>query len=314
MTDSAQIATVRRFNRAWTEVTDLLDDSYLHTGFSLPEARLLYEVALRSPQPVVELRGRLQLDPGYTTRLLDRLAERGLLTRTTDPDDRRRQLVAVTDAGRGAAAELSARADARVAELLEPLPVDARRALVSALDSVAGLLGPVGDVVIRPARIGELGWVLTRHAQLYEQEYGWPGFEPAVAQIVAEFLGRPDQSRQRAWVAERDGALLGCVACAEDDARTARLRLLLVEPAARGHRLGVRLVDECVAFARAAGYERMVLHTQDALTTARAIYAKAGFVLDHTSAEDSLDPHGRAEHWHLNLPEQPVLPEPATPF
>lgn len=303
MPDTAQIATVRRFNRVWTEVTDLLDDSYLHSGLSLPEARLVYEVAQRSPQPVVELRGRLQLDPGYATRLLDRLAERGLVTRTTDRDDRRRQLVAVTDAGRTVAAELGARADAQIANLLEPLPADARRTLVTALDAVAGLLGasPEKSVTIRPAGTGEMGWVLVRNAQVYEEEYGWPGLEAVVARIIAEFLGRPDQSRQRAWVADRDGVLLGCILCSEDDADTARLRLLLVEPAARGHRLGVRLVDECVAFARAAGYHRMVLHTQDVLTPARAIYAKAGFTLDHASREDSVDPNGLGEHWTLIL-------------
>src|SRR4051812_4102189 len=126
MADDVQIATVRRFNRAWTEVTDLLDDSYLRTGLSLPEARLVYEVTQRSPQPVVELRGRLNLDPGYTTRLLDRLAERGLLTRKADPDDRRRQLVAVTEAGREVAGQLAARADAGVAGLLDPLPPEDR--------------------------------------------------------------------------------------------------------------------------------------------------------------------------------------------
>ncbi|MFG1926614.1 GNAT family N-acetyltransferase [Cryptosporangium sp. NPDC048952] len=295
-----QIASVRRFNRAWTEVTALLDDSYLHSGLTLPEARLVYEVTQRSPQPVVELRSRLQLDPGYTTRLLDRLAERGLLTRTVDPDDRRRQLVAVTDAGLAVASQLASRADTRVAELLDPLGPGERRALVGALDTVEGLLfGASADVLIRPARTGELGWVLTRHAQLYEEEYGWPGFEAAVAAIVADLLGHPDETR--VWVAERAGRLLGSIACASDDASTARLRLLLVEPAARGHRLGVRLVDECVAYARAEGYERVVLHTQDALTAARAIYAKAGFTLDHTSSADSLDPNGLAEHWVLEL-------------
>ncbi|WP_051571505.1 bifunctional helix-turn-helix transcriptional regulator/GNAT family N-acetyltransferase [Cryptosporangium arvum] len=298
---ATQIASVRRFNRAWTEVTALLDDSYLHSGLTLPEARLVYELTQRSPQPVVELRGRLQLDPGYTTRLLDRLAERGLLTRTVDPDDRRRQLVAVTDAGLAVAAQLASRADARVAELLGPLRPDDRGALVTALDTVAGLLFPEPgpDVSIRPARIGELGWVLTRHAEVYQAEYGWPGFEAAVARIVADLL--EPRARSRVWVAERAGRLLGSIACAPEDADTARLRLLLVEPAARGQRLGVRLVDECVAYARAEGYRRIVLHTQDALSAARAIYAKAGFTLDRTSSADSLDPNGRAEHWSLQL-------------
>lgn len=313
MANPGQISSVRRFNRAWTEVTDLLDDSYLRTGLSLPEARLLYEVVQRSPQPIVELRGRLRLDAGYTTRLLDRLAERGLITREADPDDRRRQLVGATDAGREAAGRLAARADAQVAELLEPLPATDRDGLVAALDTVAAMLtartaadpaaptaaGPTPVARIREARTGELGWVLTRHAQLYEAEYGWPGFEAAVARIVADLLGRP--GRSRTWVAERNGHPVGTVSCTEDDPGTARLRLLLVEPAARGQRLGVHLVDECVAHARAAGYRRIVLHTQDALTAARAIYARAGFTLEHTSAEDSLDPDGLAEHWSLEL-------------
>ncbi|GAA0229789.1 bifunctional helix-turn-helix transcriptional regulator/GNAT family N-acetyltransferase [Cryptosporangium japonicum] len=298
---ATQIASIRRFNRSWTEVTALLDDSYLHSGLTLPEARLVYEITQRSPQPVVELRGRLQLDPGYTTRLLDRLAERGLLTRTVDPDDRRRQLVAVTDAGREVAAQLASRADSQVAELLDPLGPADRGALVTALDTVVGLLFRESEpeVTIRTARIGELGWVLTRHAEIYEAEYGWPGFEAAVAAIVADLLGRSEQSR--VWVAERAGRLVGSIAYVAEDAGTARLRLLLVEPAARGQRLGVRLVEECVAYARAAGHARLVLHTQDALTAARAIYAKTGFTLDRTSREDSLDPNGLAEHWVLEL-------------
>lgn len=309
MTAAAQIASVRRFNRAWTQVTALLDDSYLHSGLSLPEARLVYEVTQRSPLPIVELRRRLQLDPGYTTRLLDRLAERGLVTRTADPDDRRRQLVVVTDAGRDVAGQLASRADAQVAEVLDPLGPADRSALVTALDTVATLLGgPATDHIrIRTARTGEFGWVLTRHAQVYEEEYGWPRFEAAVAAILADILGRTDSRRNRAWVAERSGTLVGSIFCVEEaegvekGGTTARLRLLLVEPAARGQGLGVRLVDECIAFARAAGYTRMVLHTQDALTAARAIYAKAGFTIDHTSKEDSADPQGAAEHWSLQL-------------
>lgn len=309
MTAAAQIASVRRFNRAWTEVIALLDDSYLHSGLSLPEARLVYELTQRSPQPILELRGRLRLDPGYTTRLLDRLAERGLVTRTADPDDRRRQLVVVTEAGRDVAGKLDSRADAQVAELLDPLGPADRGALVTALGTVAELLGgrATGDIRIRTARTGEFGWVLTRHAQVYEEEYGWPRFEAAVAVILADILGRTDSRRNRSWVAERSGTLVGSIFCVEETAgvekgeTTARLRLLFVEPAARGQRLGVRLVDECIAFARAAGYTRMVLHTQDALTAARAIYAKAGFTLDHTSKEDSADPLGMAEHWSLKL-------------
>jgi DNA-binding MarR family transcriptional regulator/N-acetylglutamate synthase-like GNAT family acetyltransferase len=293
-----QVATVRRFNRAWTEVTALLDDSYLESGLTLPEARLVYEVAQASPQPVVELRTRLKLDPGYTTRLLDRLAERGLVTREVDAGDRRRQLVAITDTGRTVFGQLASRADARVEELIRPLAPDARQALVAALGAVEELMGgPEGPVQIRPARVGELGWVLKRHAEVYEHEYGWPGFEIAVARIVVDLLEGPG----RVWVAERNGRLLGSVACAEDSPDIARLRLLLVEPAARGHRLGARLVDECVEYARARGYKKIVLHTQDALLDARRLYAARGFRLDHAGTEDSLDPNGKGEHWSLDF-------------
>jgi DNA-binding MarR family transcriptional regulator/N-acetylglutamate synthase-like GNAT family acetyltransferase len=294
-----QTATIRWFNRAWTEATALLDDGYLESGLSLPEARLVYELAQRSPQPIIELRGRLKLDPGYATRLLDRLAGRNLVTREADPDDRRRQLVSVTVPGREVAALLNRRADARVDELLRPLTHGDREKLVAALDTVAELIGlaPPTPVRIREARPAELGWVLGRHAEVYAEEYGWPDFDAAVTQIVANLMA----NRDRVWVAERNGRLLGTVSCAEDDAETARLRLLLVEPAARGQRLGARLIDECLAFARTAGYKRIVLHTQDALVAARKLYAAAGFRLDHASVEDSLDPEGKAEHWELDL-------------
>lgn len=301
MDPSEQTATVRRFNRVWAEATVLLDDGYLQSGLSLPEARLVYELAQRSPQPIVELRGQLRLDPGYATRLLDRLADRRLVTREADQGDRRRQLIAITDTGREVAALLASRADARVGELLSGLAADEREALVTALDTVGELMGQEQTAVrIRVARPAELGWVLSQHIQVYAEEYGWPGFDVAVARIIADFMGRP-QTRQRVWVAERNGRLLGSVACAEDDASTARLRLLLVDPAARGHRLGARLVAECLAFARASGYQRMVLHTQDSLTAARELYAAAGFRLDHTSAEGSFDPAGLAECWELDL-------------
>lgn len=299
MESAEQTATIRWFNRAWTEATALLDDGYLESGLSLPEARLVYELAQRSPQPIIELRGRLKLDPGYATRLLDRLASRNLVTRDADPDDRRRQLVSVTSPGREVAALLSRRADARVGELLDPLTQGDRETLVAALDTVAELIGLTSPapVRIREARPAELGWVLSRHAEVYAEEYGWPNFDVVVAQIVATMMA----NRDRVWVAERNGRLLGTVSCVEDDAETARLRLLLVEPAARGQRLGARLTDECLAFARAGGYKRIVLHTQDALVAARKIYAEAGFRLDPASVEDSLDPAGKGEHWELEL-------------
>jgi DNA-binding MarR family transcriptional regulator/GNAT superfamily N-acetyltransferase len=301
--DAEQIAAVRAFNRAWTEASALLDDDYLASGLSLPAARLIYELAQRSPQPVVDLRGRLRLDPGYTTRLLDRLADRSLITRAADPADRRRQLITLTDAGREASEQLNVRSDELVGALLDPLRTEDRVRLVAALDTIGELLGvpSAAPIRIRPIRVGEFGWILSRHAQLYQEEYGWPGFEAEVAKLIADYLANEGRPRQRFWVAERNGRLLGSVGCAQDDEVTARLRLLLVEPAARGHRLGTRLVDECVAFARSAGYQRIVLHTQDALTAARKIYRSAGFVIERTSTDDSLDPHGTAEHWTLTL-------------
>jgi DNA-binding MarR family transcriptional regulator/ribosomal protein S18 acetylase RimI-like enzyme len=302
----AQVAAVRAFTRAWTVVNDVLGDTYLGTPFTLTEARILFELAQRPATALVELRRRLRLDAGYTTRIMTGLTDAGLVRRETDPRDGRRQIIALTAAGRDAVAGLDARSAERVATLLDALPDDGRRRLTGALDTVRRVLEGVGagagDVLIRPAGPGDLGWVLDRHAVLYRREFGWGArFEASVAHIVAEAADRVDDPGQRGWIAENPAGRLGSVLCMRQDATTARLRLLLVEPAARGLRVGRRLVDTCLDFAATTGYESIMLTTQDACTAARRIYAAAGFELESTSREESYDPAGVSELWRRGL-------------
>ena len=312
------VAAARSFTRAWTVVNDVLNETYLGSPFSLAEARILFELAAGGEQPLVALRGRLRLDAGYATRMLAGLAERGLVRRRVDPADGRRLLLALTPAGQAAAADLDARASRQVGELLSGLSEDGRRRLRESLDQARRVLGgeSASSVRLRPLQPGDLGWILERHAVLYRAEFGWGAhFEASVAQIVAGIAaavaaqatapGGHGQAEPaaRGWIAVGEGGRLGSVVCTREADRVARLRLLLVEPSARGLGVGGRLVDACVDFARAAGFRRVMLTTQDACVAARRIYAARGFQLVRTSREDSYDPNGVNETWHLELAE-----------
>jgi DNA-binding MarR family transcriptional regulator/GNAT superfamily N-acetyltransferase len=277
------VAEVREFNRFYTGVIGVLTDGLLRTPYTLTEARVVFELAQRDETEVAELRRALDLDPGYLSRILARFADDGLVRRRRAETDGRRQVVALTDAGRAAWRTLDRRSTDEVTALLARLDADGSDRLLGAMATIRELLGgrpPRGEVVLREPRPGDLGWILQRHGDLYAREYGYDEtFEGLVARIVADFAGH-DPARERAWIAEVDGARAGCVMCVRRDDTTAQLRLLLVEPAARGRGVGGRLVDECLAFARAAGYARISLFTYDAHAEARRIYERAGFTLD----------------------------------
>jgi DNA-binding MarR family transcriptional regulator/predicted N-acetyltransferase YhbS len=280
----ADVDRVRAFNRFYTRVIGVLDAGLVGTAYSLVEARLLYELAhAPGPTPVTELRRRLDLDPGYLSRLLGRLEGAGLVHRTGDPGDGRRQLAGLTDAGRATFADLDRRQVDSVAALLEPLPPERRAELTRAMAAIERALGgpDARTVVLRPPGPGDLGWVVSRHGAVYAREYGWDAtFEAMVARIVANHAAGHDPAREAGWIAEVDGEPVGSVFCMADDERTARLRLLLVEPSARGLGVGSRLVEECLRFARRAGYRRITLWTNGALLAARRVYQAAGFTLD----------------------------------
>lgn len=286
MTDDqlhARVARVRAFNRFYTGVVGALDEGLVGSPHSLSEARVLYELEQEGVTEVTELRRRLGMDAGYASRLLAKLEARGLLVREKSDTDARRQLLRLTDAGRADQHLLEQNTVEQVAKLLEPLTEEEQDRLLTSMRTITRLVGDeAGDptVVLRPPRAGDWGWIVERHGTRYAEEYGWGAqFEAWVAQIVADYLSDADP-RQAGWIAEVDGERAGAIACTRGpDEQTALLRLLLLEPRARGRGLGKRLVAECIDFARAAGYRAMELSTYDVLTAARGIYRRAGFEL-----------------------------------
>ena len=299
------IARARRFNRFYTRAIGMLGEGYLGSGFTLAEARVIYELAHRDTPPASEVGAALGLDPGYLSRILKRLEAQGLVTRARAADDRRRRRLTLTPAGLEAHAGLDRGARESMKALIEHLPPEALARLTGAMAEIEGLLGaaPAAEVVLRAPEPGDHGWVVSRHAILYGREQGWDGarFEAHVAELVARLAHDPDPIREGAWIAERDGERLGCVFLARDDETTARIRLLLLEPSARGLGLGRRLVDQCLGFARAAGYRQVVLWTHAQLTAARALYASVGFVKEAEARHSEFGPEVLSETWRLTL-------------
>jgi DNA-binding MarR family transcriptional regulator/GNAT superfamily N-acetyltransferase len=277
------VAAIRAFNRFYTARVGALRDGLLATAHPLPEARVLFELGQVEAMDVADLRRALDLDGGYLSRLLGRLAGQGLVTRARSGSDARRQVVALTERGRAAYAELDARSAAEIRALLDGLSASDRRRLLEAMGTVREVLegAPRASAfVLRPPDAGDLGWVVQRHGALYAEEYGWDQtMEALVARIVADYAHDHDPRREAAWIAEVGGRPVGSVFCVRRDDRTAQLRLLLVEPEARGLGIGARLVDECIRFARRAGYAEIALWTNDVLVEARRIYERAGFTL-----------------------------------
>ena len=304
---ASRIESVRRFNRFYTRAIGVLREGLLDSDFSLAEARVLYELACRARPTAGVLARDLGLDPGYLSRILRRFERQRLIVRAPAADDRRARTIALSAAGRAAFRTIDARSRAEVRALLAPLPDATQATLTSAMAAIERTLSePEPEarvpIVLRTHRPGDLGWIIQRHGELYAQEYGWDErFEGLVAQIVAEIVAHFDPRRERCWIAEAGGARVGSVCLVKKSATVAKLRLLLVEPAARGCGLGRRLVDECSAFARAAGYRRITLWTQRNLVAARSIYSAAGYRLVASDAHRSFGRRLVGETWELKL-------------
>lgn len=300
-----QIVSVRAFNRFFTDVIGLHGAGLLHTPYSLTEARTIFELAQRETTEVSDLRRVMRLDAGYLSRVLARLEADGLITRERSAADARRQVVRLTEQGRAEFQTLDARSDEEIARLLADLTEEDRRRLVSAMGVVRDVLqaAPRPDAyLLRPLRPGDLGWVVHRHGVRYAEEYGWDdSFEALVARIVADYAEHRDPRRENAWIAEVDGEAVGCIFCMKKDETTAQLRILLVEPHARGMGIGGRLVEECVRFARQAGYEQITLWTNDVLVEARKLYERAGFTLVADEPHQSFGHDLVGQHWSLAL-------------
>jgi DNA-binding MarR family transcriptional regulator/GNAT superfamily N-acetyltransferase len=301
-----RVASVRRFNRFWTQKIGVLREGLLESPFSLTEARVLYELAHRAAPTASELARDLGLDPGYLSRLLRRFEKHGLLERSPSASDGRQSHLALTPAGRAAFAPLDARSAAEIGELLEPLATADQARLVEAMRSIARLLGDAPErpspFLLRSHQPGDMGWIVQRHGTVYAEEYGWDAtFEALVAEIAAEFLRNFDPAREHCWIAERDGEIVGSVLLVGHGAETAKIRLLVVDRKARGLGLGGRLVDECVRFARSRGYRKVSLWTNSVLVAARRIYEAAGFGLVASEPHRSFGKDLVGETWELEL-------------
>lgn len=305
------VQEVRAFNRFYTNLIGALDYSrHLYTPYTLTEARILYELAHGSRLDAADLRTSLHLDAGHLSRLLMKFEKDGLLTREPSAEDARRQRITLTEGGREAATLLEERSLESVGALLDRISSDDRDRLAEAMGTIRTVLGeersvrPSSRVRLRGPEPGDLGWIVQRHGELYAREYGWDaGFEALVARIVGEFAAGHDAERERVWIAELDGERAGSVMCVRDTGipGAARLRLLLVEPDARGHGLGDRLVRECVGFAREQGYREMVLWTNSVLDAARRIYQRAGFTLAGEKPHHSYGVDLVGQDWRLEL-------------
>jgi len=306
-----RLAAVRRFNRLYTQQIGVLDEGLLRSPFSLSEARVLYELAHRDGPPATELGKALGLDPGYLSRILRRFKLRGLIRSATSHADARQNVLALTRKGEKAFASLDNRAHEEIAVLLRDLTAGEQRRLVEAMSTIEQLLtaktAPSATIakasyVIRPHQPGDMGWVVHRHGVLYAQEYGWDErFEALVAGVVAKFIEQFDPKRERCWIAERDGEILGSIFLVQQSKSVAKLRLLFVEPSARGLGIGRRLVSECLRFARQAGYRKITLWTNSVLHAARHLYEEAGFTLVHTEKHNGFGPDLVSETWELEL-------------
>lgn len=303
------VAAIRRFNRFYTRRIGVLRASLLGSGFSITEVRVLREIRELGTPGATEIATALDLDAGYLSRMLQRFARARLITRTTG-SDRRRSLLALTASGRATMEQLERLADTEVNDLIAPLSRADRQELLDALGTIERLLADrgtgarPGPLRLRHPRPGDLGWLVHRHGVLYASEYGWDmRFEGLVAEVVAAFAADHDPRRERCWIAEQDGQNLGCVMLVQHPKRkdTAKLRVLLVEPSARGLGLGRRLVAECTAFARKAGYRRITLWTNSVLHAARHLYEAAGYHLVEESPHSLFGKGLVGQTWELDL-------------
>ena len=304
-----QIAAVRRFNRYYTRQIGVLRKTFLDSPYSLGEARVLYEIAINHSPTASEIARSLDLDAGYLSRVLRNFERRGLIRKRASPNDGRQSHLTLTPRGRKSFMPLDARSQRDTAAMLGKLAPAEQARLIAAMTAIEMLLEgriqepePQRRYTLRAPRPGDFGWIIKRNAELYAQDYGWVApFEGVCAQIVADFVNKFDATRERGWIAEIDGENVGSLMLANDGDGVARLRLLLVEPRARGLGIGARLVDEAIRFARSAGYRKIALWTHSVLTAARHIYQSAGFKLTRSEEHQSWGQPVVNEHWDLDL-------------
>lgn len=300
-----RVQRVRRFNRFYTRHIGLLNEGLLDSEYSLTEVRVLYELAHRGPMTAVALGQELGLDPGYLSRILKKFESRDLLQKSRSEEDRRQVFLSLTDVGQAAFGPLNQASANQIGAMLSKLSSAEQQKLVQAMALVERLIGgsaPEASYTLRPHRVGDIGWIAHRQGLFYAEEYGWDEtFEALVAEIAAAFVRNFDPDWERCWIAERDGEIVGSVFLVRHSNEIAKLRLLYVEPSARGLGLGRRLVDECITFARAKGYRTLTLWTNDVLAAARGIYQATGFRLVKEEAHRSFGKDLIGQTWDLDL-------------
>jgi len=304
-----RIAAIRAFNRFYTSRIGVVRDRILASRFTLTEARVLHEIANTAIPTAKAIRASTRIDGGYLSRILQGFENDGLIVRSPEKTDARVQSLRLTEAGRAAFAPLDQQARAEIAALLDALPDTEQEQLVASMEQIGALLDPAPSDragargwVLRSPLPGDIGWVVSRHGALYAQEYGFDArFEALVAKVAGQFLANHDPARERCWIAERDGVRLGSVFLVRDSDEIGRLRLLIVEPSARGLGLGKALVSDCIDFARSVGYRRLTLWTNDVLVAARGIYVAAGFHLVASAPHRDFGPPMVGEDWALDL-------------
>ncbi|MEX2111116.1 MAG: GNAT family N-acetyltransferase [Gemmatimonadaceae bacterium] len=301
-----KIDAVRAFNRFYTREIGLLQRGLLGSPHSLTEVRVLYELAHHKKLTATDLTDSLGIDPGYLSRMLRAFEKDGMIRRKRSKGDARRSLVRLTERGRAVFSSLDRRQSDQMAQMLERIPIERQNDLVGSMKSIEHLLGPgetaPGELRLRPHRPGDMGWVMFMHGVLYKREYGWDErFEALVGEIVVNFIRSFDVKCERCWIAEIEGERVGSIFLVKDTATVAKLRLLLVTPAARGRGVGKRLVDECIACARQMGYTKLTLWTNSVLDAARHIYEGVGFQLVKEEEHKSFGHRLTGQYWELAL-------------
>jgi DNA-binding MarR family transcriptional regulator/GNAT superfamily N-acetyltransferase len=302
--DAGTIAAIRDFNRLYTRQLGLLNQGFMGSQLTLTEARVLYELAKRADVTASEVAADLQLDVAYLSRILGKFRRRGWLSRRASDSDSRRQHLRLTASGRAAFRPLDGEAKQQIAEMIGPMTAADRAALLAALGEVRRAVAPAGEMqtTIRGLKIGDIGWITHRQGLLYAEEYGWDvTYEGLVAKILSDFVADYDERRAGAWIAERDGVILGSVFLVEASPTVGQLRLLYVEPRARGMGVGRTLVQACIDGARARGYRKLKLWTNDVLVSARRIYEAAGFRLTGEESHQSFGKKLTGQMWELRL-------------
>uniref|UniRef100_Q07I83 Transcriptional regulator, MarR family with acetyltransferase activity n=1 Tax=Rhodopseudomonas palustris (strain BisA53) TaxID=316055 RepID=Q07I83_RHOP5 len=306
---TSAVAAVRAFNRFYTRQVGVLERHLMGSPFSLTEARVIYELAQRPEQTAGEIGVTLGLDAGYLSRMLRNFSADGLLAKRPSPTDARQQHLALTAKGRAAAAKLARAADAEAATMLAPLSAADTNRLVAAMATIERLLRGVSaaEATLRAPLPGDMGFVVQSHGALYAAEYGYDSsFEALVAEIVANFIKYFDASRERCWIAELDGRPVGSLFLVKASDDVAKLRLMLIDPAARGQGLGARLINEAIDFARHCGYRRITLWTQSHLIAARKLYQNAGFALVGSEPHRSFGQDLIGETWEREIREMEI--------